>query len=187
VVTENQSSEIWRRGRVVCSSLPLFSLTIDINTGLIAKKFACHIRSGQAMHFFAYMFRFIKEVYLTMFIFFFRISTWPLRTKTAITAGMIAVIESWVLFGMALWIAIFAGAKVSPPMTRCIGVVAMTGLYIANLIVARHYVPEFDHKFVDFKNSKKALLLTGSVVLMIAAIAFCLYSGSTYREFASHP
>jgi hypothetical protein len=142
------------------------------------------------------VFQFLKELYLTAFVVFFRTMNWSWTPRTsaeisicaAFSAGPIALIEWATLLGITTWIDVFAGTNSPWQVPKlALGITFMV-LYAANfypLVILRHG-PTFEHEFTHLKKTKKVLLLTASVVVMLAAIAFFLYSAFIHRKLISH-
>ena len=51
------------------------------------------------------------------------------------------------------------------------------------VLVTRKHGITFEHEFTNLKKSKKVLLLTSSVVTILAAVAFFIYSAVVHRHF----
>jgi hypothetical protein len=131
------------------------------------------------------MLRFFKEIYLTAFLIFLRISGWAPPINAAMSVGVITVIEFWFLIGGEGLIETFGGTRSLLQIPKLAAVVAFMGLYAANYypLVICEYGVTFEREFSHFKKSKKVLLLTTSMVLMLAAIGFFLYSAFIHRRF----
>ena len=136
------------------------------------------------------MIRFLKEVYLTGFAVVFKLSR---AKKIAYRAGgavtIITLIESFNIINILSWIDIFAGKQIAPGLSEPEILLAFFVLCFLNLyfliICGFTFVQglPFEHEFDLLKKSRKILLVTSCVVVLLATIAFSIYSTSAYHRF----
>jgi hypothetical protein len=131
------------------------------------------------------MLRLLKEIYLTAFVVLSRIGAWAPRTNAAISAGAITVIEICLLIGVVGWVEmVIAGPKSSLHIPRLEAFVASVGLYAANYypLIICGYGTTFEREFTSLKRSRRVFLVASSVVMMLAAIAFFIFSAVVHRH-----
>jgi TctA family transporter len=118
------------------------------------------------------MVQFLKDIYLTTFAIFYRIGGWGPRTNAAISAVVIALIESFVLI------------TVLPDISKMLFLVIYSGLYAVNLylLVLRGHGIKFQKEFSHFRTSKKVLLTVASLVTILAAIAYFIFAARAHRR-----
>ena len=138
------------------------------------------------------MIRFLKELYLTWFTIGFRLRA-PQQLGggwgTTIDAGkgvlLVCLIAFFILKGIESYIEIYVGTRFSFDSSQWERVAITLALYYANyyvLVTCGHGV-KFEREFTHLKKSRKVLLLVSCVVLLLATIAFCIYSDSAYQRF----
>jgi len=132
------------------------------------------------------MFRFLKEIYLTGFAIIFRIS----RAKDiAYRAGaaiiILTLIEWFNLVNISLCVEMLVGKKLLPQFSKPEVLIAGFALFLINqyILFTRGHGIKFEREFDHLKKSRKILLVTSCVVLLLATIAFSIYSTSAYHRF----
>jgi|GEM_PF-2969037 len=136
------------------------------------------------------MFRFLKEIYLTGFTIVFKLSR---AKKITYRAGgavtIITLIESFNLLNISSWIDIFAGKQLVPRFSEPEAILAFLVLGYLNLyflitcgFTFAHGI-KFEREFDHLAKFRKILLVTSCVVLLLATIAFSIYSTSAYHRF----
>ncbi len=136
------------------------------------------------------MIRFLKEVYLTGFTIVFKLSR---AKKITYRAGgamtIITLIESFNLTNILSWIDIFAGKQIVPRLSEPEILLAFLVLGYLNLYVlitcgfTFGHGLQFEREFDNLKKSRKILLVTSCVVLLLATIVFSIYSTLAYHRF----
>ena len=138
------------------------------------------------------MIQFFKELYLAGFAVLFRVPRWGnTRTKIGRAVTGVALIEWLILAGISSWIDIFIGTRFllgdsnSLTLSKLIFLILFFALYFANyrILVTHGHGVEFEHEFKNLEKSKKILLMMSCVLLLVAGIAFFLYSRLAYRHF----
>jgi hypothetical protein len=140
------------------------------------------------------MFRFFKELYLTMFTVGFRLRA-PQRFGGGwgpiIDAGkgvlVVSLIAFLILKGIKSNIEILVGKKFSFDSSPW-ELAAVLALYYVNyyVLITRGHGIKFEREFTHLKQSRKVLLLASCGVLLLAAIAFSDYSRFAYFRFVYH-
>jgi hypothetical protein len=136
------------------------------------------------------MIRFLKEIYLTGFTLLFRLSR---AKKITYKAGgamtIITLIETFNLLNISLCIEMFVGKQIVPRFSEPEVVLAFLALGFLNLYALffcgftfSHGI-KFEREFDNLKKSRKILLVTSCVVLLLATIVFSIYSISAHRHF----
>ena len=141
------------------------------------------------------MIRFLKDLYLTSF---------TLGYKSGIAGGwqrvnrrfgvkmdqgkgvlLVSLIELFLLKGIESCIEIRSGSRLSFDSSLGPIVVISFAIYCANyyVLIVRGHGVRFKHDFKSLERSRKVILVVGFAVLLLATIAFCIYSDSAYRRF----
>lgn len=131
------------------------------------------------------MIRFFKELYLTGFVIFYRIpSKKNIDYRLGAALGVVAFVQSFILMGVACGIEIFIGGKL-PELSRQEFLIIPLMIFFVNMyfISYRRYGIEFDKKFDKLDKSRKRLLIIGSIVFILVAIAFGVCMGIAYGHF----
>ena len=130
------------------------------------------------------MVRFFKELYLTAFTMFFRlgVSRTPAYGAGKGVAG-VASIEAILLLSVVSWIQTLAGTKSRIPKWEF--VIPYFALCFANhyVLVSRGHGTAFECQFAHLKSSRRTLLLASCVAIVLAAVAFFIYSAVAHRRF----
>jgi len=133
------------------------------------------------------MFQFFKELYLTAFTIFFKVggADWTPGINAGKGVASVALIESAFLIGIVLWIDVLVGTKSLFDIPKWAAVIAFLALCAANHypLVARGHGITFEREFNHLKKTRKILLMASCVVIILAAIAFFIYSVSVYHRF----
>jgi len=135
--------------------------------------------------------QFFKELYLTCFTILFKIPGGTPRSKAVSAVTAIAVIEGLFLAGITSWIDIFMGTRFllsdsnSLPSSKLVILLFFLALCFANnrFLVTRGHGIKFEREFNNLKKTRKILLVTSCCGLVLATIAFFLYSRFAYRRF----
>ena len=136
------------------------------------------------------MIRIVKEIYLTGFTIVFKLSRAPtIAGRAGGAIGIIALIESFNLMNIALWIDIFAGKQIVPRLSGPEFLIAFLALIFVNNYVLnicgfsfRHGL-KFEREFGTLNKTRRILLVTSCVVVALASIVFTIYSISAYHRF----
>ena len=137
------------------------------------------------------MFRFFKELYLTVFTLGFRFRA-PQRFGGGwgpiIDAGK-GVLAVWliaflILKGIESYIEIHIGTRFSFDSSLW-EMASVLALYYSNyyVLVSCDHGIKFEREFTHLKKSRKVLLVTSCAVLLLVTIAFSLYARSAYQHF----
>ncbi|MGO8835893.1 MAG: hypothetical protein ACLQQ0_00565 [Limisphaerales bacterium] len=137
------------------------------------------------------MIRFFKDIYLTGFALLFKIPGGDTRGKTLGSVSAVTLIEGLILAGIASWIDIFTGTRYllssanSLASSKLVILIFVFALFSANyrVLVTRGHGIKFEREFIHIKKSRKILLVAGCAVLVVATIAFFIYSRLAYRHF----
>jgi hypothetical protein len=127
-----------------------------------------------------------KELYLTGFTLvfrFFRKGSTPSRSGQA--AGILMLIE-WVVL-VAIWdcIEMLLGKRDLIGLSKPAIVIITFALYLMNLYVLyfRGYGINYERGFNSLKKSKRFVLVAGCAALLVASIAFYIFSLIAHRHF----
>ena len=133
------------------------------------------------------MIRFLKEIYLTAFVLINKLPTRKGnefgRMGGAIAA--IALIEWLNLFSISSCIDMFVGKPLFAGFSKTEVSLTFFVLFFINVYVLyiRGHGIKFEHEFDHMKKSRKILLVTSCVVVLLATIVFSIYSTSACRHF----
>ncbi|HEV2434594.1 MAG TPA: hypothetical protein VG077_01215 [Verrucomicrobiae bacterium] len=133
------------------------------------------------------MILFFKEIYLTAFIIFFRFrgSAWSPEWNAGKSVSVLAFIEEAFLLGIVSWLEVLAGERFVPHLPKGAIAIAFVALCATNhyLLVIRGYGIRFEQEFTRFKKTKKYLLVTSCIAIIVAVITFSIYSISVFHRF----
>jgi hypothetical protein len=133
------------------------------------------------------MLRLLKEIYLTAFTIFFRVggADWTPSINGWRSVVCITLIEWFVLLGIGSWVDMFIGTQFLLNLSKWGIRIAFLVLCFVNyyVLVACSQGVEFEREFSHLKKSRKVLLVTSSVAIMLAAIVFFIYSAIVHRHF----
>jgi hypothetical protein len=102
---------------------------------------------------------------------------------------IITLIEAFNLSNIMCWLDIFAGKRILPRFSEPEVLLAFLALGFLNLYVlflcgfTFFHGIKFEREFDNLKKSRKILLVTSCVVLLLATIVFSIYSTSAHRHF----
>ena len=108
-----------------------------------------------------------------------------LRTCAAVSAATITLLEFWFLIAVDGWIDILSGVRHPIDIPKWVLVTFFMIIYAANYypLSIRGYGISFDREFRHFKRAKQILLLTSSLVALVALLAFFIYSAIVHRHY----
>lgn len=133
------------------------------------------------------MVRFFKEICLTAFVIFYRIPGGKASGKTWGAVTIILLVEFFILMDVGLWIEIFTGTRVltSTILSKLLIFILVFALYSPNyyILVNRGYGVTFERNFNNLIKSRRILLVTSCVVLLLVTAVFYFYSLHVYQHF----
>jgi len=133
------------------------------------------------------IFQFLNELYLTCFTLFFRVGIyrWPLHVEFSKAAALVTLIEWFILLEIASWIDICLGTRFLLNVGKWVAVTAFLALCFPNyyVLVIRGHGVRFEREFNKLEKSRKNLLVASFIMMMLAVIAFFIYTKSTYQSF----
>ena|SRR5579859_3112793 len=128
--------------------------------------------------------RFFKEVYLTGYVVIFkmgRVKDLAFRAGGAI--GIVTLIEWLFLIGISDCIEMFFKTKfiLSKPAVY----LTLFALFLINeyILFLRGHGTKFEREFDSLSKSRKSLLVTSCVVMLVVIVAFSFGSMIAYRHF----
>jgi hypothetical protein len=118
----------------------------------------------------------LKELYLTVFVLFFRFAkqSWS-NDMNAWKATAAVTLVQWTLLGAAiLWIAAFAGYSHLSGISRLsfFAVFLITYLFNYRTLVAQGYGSQFEQQFGQFGTRKKTVLIIAGLAIVVFSFAF---------------
>jgi hypothetical protein len=134
------------------------------------------------------MIHFIKDVYITGYTILFRFSrSKDAVNKAGLAVAMVTLIEGVNLINISSCIEVLAGGKLFPRFSELAMVVAFFVLFFMNqyVLYTRGYGVRFEREFDHLKQPRKTLLVTSCILVLLATIAFSIYSTLAYRRFIS--
>lgn len=130
------------------------------------------------------MIQFLKEIYLTGFTIFFRISRpKDIAYKAGFAIGGVTLIQSFILIGIFYCIQMFLNKQIllsKPALGIAVFILFLINEYI--LYIRKHGI-KFEREFNSLKKSRKNRLVAGYAVVTVAAIVFLICSAIAYRHF----
>jgi hypothetical protein len=133
------------------------------------------------------MIRFLKELYLAEFTFFYRASSksWSHGANAGKGAAGVSLVLSLILMGISLWIEIFTRSQFLPVLNRWETWIASLAFIVVNyyVLVIRGHGIRFERELNDLKKSKQTFLQVSSLVVSLASAAFFICSLFAYQHF----
>jgi hypothetical protein len=100
---------------------------------------------------------------------------------------LVTIIEFFILEGIKSYVEIHLGKRLSFLDSKqwVIAIVIAYSLYLPNyyILVTLGHGIKFEREFNSLKKNRKMLLVVSFVLLLLATMAFCIYSDSAYRHF----
>ena len=134
------------------------------------------------------MITFVKELYLTGYVFFYRASSssWPNAFNVGKGIAGVSLFVSLILMGINVWIEILFRSQIFiPHVSRFVGWIVAFAMFLANyyiLVICGHGV-RFEKGFNNLKKSRQKTLQVSCCVAQVVAVIFFVFSGYTYRHF----
>jgi hypothetical protein len=133
------------------------------------------------------MIRFLKELYLTEFIVFYRASqkSWSHGYNAGKGAAGVSLFVGIILMCITLWIEIFTGNQFLPILNRWetwIGFLAFVLVNYYFLVIRGHGI-RFEREFNNLKKSKRMFLQVSCFVVSLISAGFFIYSAHAYQHF----
>jgi Ni/Fe-hydrogenase subunit HybB-like protein len=122
------------------------------------------------------------DVYLSIFVIFFRLSRWKGRMKSAS-----ATIGVSVMLGM-LFVAVWAGAQIALHQHVILnqwlafGILTVTFALNHYVLITREAGPEFELRFRKFTKKKQMGLQVAAVLIVVAIVTALFASMSAYNH-----
>ena len=126
----------------------------------------------------------LKELYLTVFVLFFRFAkeSWSDATNAWKGTAGVTLFQWTIVGGTIFWIAAFTATDISG-LSQLTFYILCFGSYFLNyhFLVVRGYGTGFEHAFGQFEARKKRLLLIGGVLLVVLSYGFAFASAVALR------
>src|ERR1041385_3294162 len=105
----------------------------------------------------------LRELYLSIFVLFFRISRWRGDMKARAAAGLLSIIEGSLVASLVMWSEVGMGQHV--PMKRWVGGIGFVILYLLNdhFLVDRGRGTAFEQQFRSFRATKQTILYVAAI------------------------
>jgi len=133
------------------------------------------------------MIRFFKEIYLTAFAIIIKLPSRRDNTsgKIGVAITVITLIACLNLAGISSCIETLAHKKELLNFPKLVNIMFFFAVLFMNqyVLVTRGYGIKFEREFGNLKKSRRILLVTSCVILLLGTIYFCIYSGLAYRHF----
>lgn len=106
-------------------------------------------------------------------------------TRISRALAGVTLIEWFNLVGISGYIEMLVGDKKLFYFSEPVVVLAFFALYLVNqyVLATRGHGIKFEREFDNMKKTRKIILVTSCVVLLLATIAFAIYSSLAYRRF----
>jgi hypothetical protein len=131
----------------------------------------------------------LKEVYLSVFVLFFRIgrNSWSFATNAAKGAAGITWLQFMLLIALTAWLYYFTGNRrlvsvSNPVLLALFGVTYLINYYI---LVAREAGTRFESAFTTLGHRHRFVLVAASVAFVLFSFGLALFSG--YYVHANGP
>jgi hypothetical protein len=126
----------------------------------------------------------LKELYLSVFLLFFRITLWKGRMKASMAAICVSVVEGLLALTLWTWVQTITHLDFEPSRW----IILFFFLLIAGpgdyFLVVRGHGEAFDKQFQHFGKSKRiALYVAATCVVALTGIAFYLSATAFHRAF----
>lgn len=134
-----------------------------------------------------FMIRFLKELYLAEFTFFYRASnkSWSHGANAGKGVAGVSLFASLILLGVGMWIAILTGKQSLLVFDRWKVAIAFFAFFCVNyyFLAIRGHGIRFEREFNNFKKSKQTFLQISCVAIQLISAAFFIYTGYVYQHF----
>jgi hypothetical protein len=133
------------------------------------------------------MIRFLKELYLMGFTFFYRASnkSWSHTTNAGKGAAGVSLFLSIILVTISMWIGVFMGKHIFLVISQLEAWIASFAIFCVNyyVLVIRGHGIKFEREFNHLKKSKQTFLQISCVATQLTSVALFLYSANVYQHF----
>jgi hypothetical protein len=123
----------------------------------------------------------IREVYLGIFVLFFRIgqNSWSYTSNVAKAVAGITWLHLMLLIGLIAWLYFFSGDKLllaipRPAFYILFGILTLLNYYT---LVTRGVGTRFEAQFASFGHRHRVLLLATSLAIIVCTFGFAIFSG----------
>ena len=134
-----------------------------------------------------FMIRFLKELYLAEFTFFYRASSksWSHGYNAGKGAAGVSLVLFLILMGICLWIEIFTRSQFLPVLSRWETWIASLAFIVVNyyVLVIRGHGIRFEQEYNNLKKSKQTNLQVSCFVVILASAAFFIFSIFANQHF----
>lgn len=129
----------------------------------------------------------IKEVYLSVFVLFFRIgrNSWSYTNNAAKAVAGITWIQLMLLVGVIAWLYYFTGIRLLLAIPRPVfylsfGIITLVNYYT---LVTRQVGTLFESEFSNFEYRRRSLLIAASIAVVIGSLGFALLSANYVQAY----
>jgi hypothetical protein len=133
------------------------------------------------------MFRFIKELYYTCFTLFYRLASdrWSRPSNIGKGIAGVTALLGLIVVVIAGWVDVYLGKRFF--LSRSNGVYVagyiVLGIFNCYVLLVRGHGIKFEQDFSHLEKKRKRILLVSWTVLVVAFIAFFIYSVQAYQHF----
>jgi hypothetical protein len=134
------------------------------------------------------MIRFLKELYLTGYVFFYRASgrSWSHQYNVAKGVAGVSLFVFLAFTGIEVWIEILMGKQSLTLLyfARWYRYASIFAWLLANyyILVSRGYGVRFEKDFDNLKKSTQTFLQVICCLVQVASVALFIFSGLAYRH-----
>jgi hypothetical protein len=124
----------------------------------------------------------IADIYLSIFVLFFRVSRWRTSSKASSAVVGVAVVDYVLALSLVIWAAIMTGhpLKLSPWVVGIIFLIFCSANY--RFLVIRSHGVAFEKQFCGFQKSKQTTLLSVAAGILLATVAIFSFSIQAYHR-----
>lgn len=127
----------------------------------------------------------LKEVYLSIFVLFYRISRWKGRMKASSASFSVSVVEIFLALTMWLWIQLVADRYIE--LNRWVAAIAVSILIVGSsdyFLYKRGHGIAFERQFLHFSRSKQIALYAAAIsIVVVTGVAFFLTVSAYHQAF----
>ena len=133
--------------------------------------------------------KFLKELYLTFYVVFYRLGvSWSRANDESKGAVGVALVETALILSLWSSLDVLTGRATLTNIPKIAAVICFFGICAVNyniLVTKRHGI-DFERQFVHLPSARKSLLFSCCVTVIIASVAFFIYTAIIHRRLINH-
>jgi hypothetical protein len=128
--------------------------------------------------------RWLKELYLSVFVVLFRFSGWKGRIKAGLGSVAVSVVMAFLLLSFWAWLQVEIHQLIKLNRWILLALILPLALLNDNYLIVRGHGLEFEKRFHSFRRTKRIILYSlATSIILLTVVAFFVSIETYHRMF----